>query len=177
MQKDGANTTKTHQCPETVVMQNTQTFYCREANQMHLAHIYCTTTCVNAVAALFHLCYRAHLPTERLLLPAFSFPPSPSDAVKAALNFYFWIQQLSWPFHFHSMRPSALLCPIHPVPSSSSSSSSSSSTILLLPSRSASLSHFLEAHLKSLIVRLSLCSMQRIINSTGAASRGFSLLC
>lgn len=160
------------------VMQNKQTFYCREANQktVHLAHIYCTTTCVNAVAALFHLCCRAHLPTERLLLPAFSFPPSPSDAVKAAQNFYFWIQQLSWPFHFHSMRPSALLCPIHPVPSSSSSSLSLS-TILLLPACSASLSHFLEAHLKSLIVRLSLCSTQGIINSTGAASRGFSLLC
>ncbi len=145
---------------------------------MHVAHIYCImddcTVSMHVNMLWLQLYYSAYLPTERLFLPAFSFPPFTLCHCSSNAEFIFLNPAALWPFPFslYTSLDSPLPHSSHPPPPLSLSLT----TILLLPALSPALSHFLEAHLKSLIIRLSLCSTQCIINSTGAASRGFSLL-
>lgn len=116
---------------------------------------------------------RACLPTEIVFLPASSFPPLTRCHCKRSAEFSISnsssspaLSIFTLCFPRFSSAPFILLFPL-PL----------SHYHFITTALSPSLSHFLEAHLKSLIVQLSLCSTQRIINSTGAASRSFSLLC
>lgn len=112
------------------------------------------------------ICIIVPSPTERLFLPFLSF-----TLCRCKSNTEF--SKSSSPLFLFSRRAS-----IHsPLLHSSPSSFSFSPLQPFYYYHQHFHPHFLEAHLKSLIVGLSLCRTQRIIKSTGAASRSFSLLC